>query len=86
VKVIEKTDITPLEPILCSIKAAIALTGRSERSVIDMIATGQLRARKSDRRTLVEVASIREYCASLPVALGTPNRRRPTSRRQRAKR
>jgi len=54
-RVIEKTEITALEPLLCSIQAAMKVLGRSERSVIDMIARGQIEAVKSDRRTLVVV-------------------------------
>jgi hypothetical protein len=78
-KVIEKADIAPLEPLLCSIKAAIAIIGRSERTIIDMIARGQLQAVKSDRRTLLVVQSLKDYVASLPRAKGTidPSRRAP---------
>jgi hypothetical protein len=77
-RTIEKTDIAALEPMLCSIPAAIKLLGRSERSIIDMIARGQLEAVKSDRRTLIVVASLKDYVASLPKAKGTPNRRHDT--------
>jgi hypothetical protein len=75
-RVIEKCDITALEPMLCSIQAAIKVLGRSERSVIDMIARGDIRAVKSDRRTLVVVQSLKDYVASLPAAKGTPNGKR----------
>jgi hypothetical protein len=73
-RVIEKTEITALEPLLCSIQAAMKVLGRSERSVIDMIARGQIEAVKSDRRTLVVVQSMKDYAARLPKAKGTPNR------------
>jgi hypothetical protein len=43
-RVIEKVDIVPLEPMLCSISAAIKVLGRSERSVLDMIARGKIQA------------------------------------------
>jgi hypothetical protein len=78
-RVIEKADIAPLEPLLCSIKAAEAIIGRSERFVIDAIARGQLKAVKSDRRTLLVVQSLRDYVAGLPPAKGTinPRPRRP---------
>jgi len=47
--------------------------GRSERSIKDMIARGQIEAIKSDRRTLVLVQSLKDYVASRPKARGTPN-------------
>jgi hypothetical protein len=72
-RVIEKADIAPLEPMLCSIQAAVTVLGRSERSIIDMIAQGKIRAVKSDRRTMIVVPSMREYVDSLPAAKGTPN-------------
>jgi hypothetical protein len=72
-RTIEKADIAALEPMLCSIQAAMKILGRSERSIIDMIARGQIQAVKSDRRTLIVVASMKDYVASLPKAKGTPN-------------
>jgi hypothetical protein len=77
-KVIEKADIAALEPMLCSIPAAIKILGRCERSIIDMIARGQIQAVKSDRRTLIVVRSLKDYVAGLPLAKGTliPRRRR----------
>jgi hypothetical protein len=76
-RTIEKADVVPLEPILCSIQAAVKILGRSERSIKDMIARGQLHAVKSDRRTLVVVKSMRDYVAAMPRATGTPNSYRP---------
>jgi hypothetical protein len=72
-RVIEKADIAPLEPLLCSIQAGTAIIGRSERFIIDAIARGMIRAVKSDRRTLLVVQSLRDYAASLPPAKGTRN-------------
>ena len=72
-RVIEKADIAPLEPLLCSIQAGTAIIGRSERFIIDAIARGKLKAVKSDRRTLLVVQSLRDYAASLPPAKGTKN-------------
>lgn len=73
----EKIDVRPLEPILCSIQAAAKTIGRSERSIKDMIARGQINAIKSDRRTLVLVQSLHDYVESRPRAYGTPNNYRP---------
>jgi hypothetical protein len=72
-RTIEKADISPLEPLLCSIQAGTAIIGRSERFIIDAIARGQLQAVKSDRRTLLVVQSLKDYVASLPPAKGTKN-------------
>ena len=64
-KVIEKADIAPLEPLLCSIKAGVTILGRSECSIIDAIARGELEAVKSGRRTLLLVQSMKDYVAKL---------------------
>ena len=77
-RVIEKADITPIEPLLCSVAAGTAIIGRSERFIIDAIAIGKIKAVKSDRRTLLLVQSLKDYVASLPPAKGTKN---PTRRR-----
>jgi hypothetical protein len=78
-RVIEKADIAPLEPLLCSIQAGTAIIGRSERFIIDAIARGELEAVKSDRRTLLVVQSLKDYVVNLQRekrAKGTPNPRR----------
>jgi hypothetical protein len=76
-RVIEKADVATLEPLLCSVEAATAIIGRGERFVIDAIATGKLKAVKSDRRTLLVVQSLKDYVAGLPAAkLKADNRER----------
>lgn len=78
-RVIEKADIAPLEPLLCSIQAGTAIIGRSERFIIDAIARGELQAVKSNRRTLLIVQSLKDYVAKLQQqspAKGTINPRR----------
>ena len=75
-RVIEKADIAPLEPLLCSIAAGTAIIARSEKFIIDAIAQGKIKAVKSDRRTLLVVQSLKDYAASLPAAKGTPLPRR----------
>jgi hypothetical protein len=75
-RVIEKADIAPLEPLLCSIQAGTAIISRSERFIIDAIARGELEAVKSNRRTLLVVQSLKDYVANLRHgnrAKGTPN-------------
>jgi len=74
-RVIEKADVASIEPLLCSVQAATAIIGRGERFVIDAIATGKLKAVKSDRRTLLVVESLRTYVASLPRAVLKPDNR-----------
>jgi excisionase family DNA binding protein len=75
-RVIEKADIAPLEPLLCSIKAGSALLGVSGRFIIDAIAMGKISAVKTGRRTLLKVDSLKKYAAELPAAKGTPLARR----------
>jgi hypothetical protein len=65
-------------PLLCSIKAGIAILGRSERSIYDMIYNGDIEAVKSDRRTMLVVQSLKDYVARLPRAKGTLVRRAGT--------
>jgi hypothetical protein len=81
-RVIEKADIASLEPLLCSIQAGTAIIGRSERFIVDAIARGKIEAVKSDRRTLLVVASLKKYVMDLQATsrakgtLNPPKRRR----------
>jgi len=76
-KVIEKTDVATIEPLLCSVAAATAIIGRGQSFIYDAIARGKLRAVKSDGRTLLVVQSLKNYVASLPPAkLKADNRER----------
>jgi hypothetical protein len=63
-------------PILCRIPQAAAMIGRCERFIYEAIATGQIEAVKSDKRTLVVVASLHRYAAELPPAKIKPITRR----------
>jgi hypothetical protein len=67
---------TSLPPILCRIPQAAAMIGRGERFVYEAIATGQIEAVKSDKRTLIVVESLRRYVAALPAAKIKPLTRR----------
>jgi len=80
-RVVEKADIAPLEPLLCSIKAGIAILGRSERFIIDAIARGEIEAVKSDRRTLLVVQSLKDYVAKLQATARAKGTRNPPRRR-----
>jgi hypothetical protein len=56
----ETTEI-PLPPILCTIPQAAATIARGTRFIYEAIATGQIEAVKSDKRTLVVVESLQRY-------------------------
>jgi hypothetical protein len=81
-RVIEKADIAPLEPLLCSIQAGTAIIGRSERFIIDAIARGKIEAVKSDRRTLLVVASLKKYVADLRATSRAKGTLNPPPRRR----
>jgi hypothetical protein len=74
-KLIDKTEIVRIEPLLCSVAEATVMTGRSKRFIADGIARGLFAAKKSDGRTLLVVQSLKDYVAGLPAAKGTRNRR-----------
>jgi hypothetical protein len=74
-KLIGKTEIVRIEPLLCSVAEATVMTGRSKRFIADGIARGLFAAKKSDGRTLLVVQSLKDYVAGLPAAKGTRNRR-----------
>jgi hypothetical protein len=83
-RVIEKADVTSLEPLLCSIQAGTVIIGRSERFIIDAIARGKLKAVKSDRRTLLVVQSLKDYVASLQATSPAKGTLNPPPRRRTA--
>jgi hypothetical protein len=58
---------------------ATVIIGRSKRFIIDGIARGLFDAKKSDKRVLLVVQSLKDYIAALPAAKGTLNRRRPNT-------
>jgi hypothetical protein len=79
-RVIEKAEIAPIEPLLCSIQAGTAIIGRSERFIIDAIVRGQIQAVKSDRRTLLVVQSLKDYVATLIENYPAKGTRNPSRR------
>jgi hypothetical protein len=78
-KLVSKVEVTKIEPVLCSIEEATVIIGRSKRFVIDAIARGLIDAKKSDKRVLLVVQSLKDYIAALPAAKGTLNHRRPVT-------
>jgi excisionase family DNA binding protein len=55
-----------LEPLALSPRAAAAFLSISKRSLSRLIRAGKIEARKHGPRTLVDVASLKAYYASLP--------------------
>jgi hypothetical protein len=53
------------DPILVPVSQASAIIARSPRMVYQMMATGELRAVKSGRNTLILYDSIKEYVGKL---------------------
>jgi hypothetical protein len=68
-------------PILCTIPQAAAFIARGTRFIYDAIATGQIEAVKSDKRTLIVVASLHAYVAGLPAAKIKPMRKKARRRK-----
>jgi hypothetical protein len=79
-RVIEKADIAQLKPLLCSIDAGKTIIGRGTQAIYDLIGAGEIRAVKSDGRTLLVVESLYEYVDSLQAAKVAPPRRRKPQR------
>jgi excisionase family DNA binding protein len=73
-----------LPPILMPIPNAAQYIGRSVTFIYNALADGKIRAVKSDKRCLVEVASLHEYVATLPPATIKPDQRELRRRAARA--
>jgi hypothetical protein len=72
-------------PIAVSVPQSAQMIGRCIATIYELIGAGQLRAVKSDGRTLVIVESLHEYINSLPPAQIAPRpRRKPQHLRQSA--
>jgi excisionase family DNA binding protein len=56
-----------IEPFALSPRDAADYLSVSKRTVSNLIAAGKIKARKSGTRTLVDVASLKTYYASLPL-------------------
>jgi hypothetical protein len=63
--------------MLCTVLQAAGLVSRCERWVYEALADGRITGVKSDGRTLIVVASLHDYVASLPpVQVRSMSRRR----------
>jgi hypothetical protein len=58
-----------IPPILVSIPQAAAALGRGTTKIYELIGSGEIVAKKSDGRTLVDYESLREYAKNLPPAV-----------------
>lgn len=56
----------PIKPSHLPIPGAVAYTGSSRSALYEALKLGKIEARKCGRRTLVSVASLDAYLASLP--------------------
>lgn len=57
-------------PLAVSIVEAARMVGLGRTSLYAAIAAGELKARKAGRRTLVEVAALRQFIETLPASGG----------------
>jgi hypothetical protein len=75
---LEETSEVSLPPILCRIPQAAAMIGRGQRFIYEAIATGKIKAVKSDKRTLIVVQSLHNYVKTL-----RPAKIKPLTKRRR---
>jgi hypothetical protein len=72
-----------IEPLLVSIPQTSQTIGRCVATIYELLGSGQLKAKKSDGRTLVTMESIKHYVDSLPDAVVAPRpKRKPQHLRQ----
>jgi len=60
---------TKLEPLALPIMAAVAVSGLSRSAIYREAGNGRIKLLKLGRTTLVDMASLRAFLASLPVAI-----------------
>jgi excisionase family DNA binding protein len=63
-----------LQPLALSPVAAAQFLSISKRTLSRLVAAGKIAARKEGSRTLVDVASLKAYYASLPVKAVAPRK------------
>jgi hypothetical protein len=73
-----ESSVTKMEvdPFLVSVPQAGQMIGRGVSKIYELLGSGELRAVKSDGRTLVVVESLRKYVSELPNAIVAPRERR----------
>jgi hypothetical protein len=75
-------EVTELSPLLCPIPKAAMMVGRGTSFIYDAIADGRIKAKKSDKRTLVVVSSLIQYVNELDDAVIKPRPKRAHHRRK----
>jgi hypothetical protein len=71
-----------VEPILCAVSQGCQMLGVGTQGMYDLIGAGLVKAVKRGTRTLLVVASLKEYAASLPPAVIAPPRKRKQERQR----
>lgn len=69
-----------IRPILVSIPQAAQVLGRGISFIYDLLAREEIKAVKSDGRTLIRFDSLEEYADKLPKATFAPPRQRKPQR------
>jgi excisionase family DNA binding protein len=70
---VDHCSLVGLQPLALSPVAAAQFLSISKRTLSRLVSAGKIEARKDGSRTLVDVASLKSYYASLPVkAAGVP--------------
>jgi excisionase family DNA binding protein len=59
-------NLAGMQPILVPVPQASAIIGKCRRTIYELMASGELKAVKSGRSTLVVYESLKEYVAKLP--------------------
>jgi hypothetical protein len=71
-----------VEPILCAVPQGCQMLGIGTQGMYDLIGAGLVKAVKRGTRTLIVVASLKEYAATLPPAVVAPPRKRKLQRQR----
>jgi hypothetical protein len=65
---LEDVRSVPLKPLAVRRPVAASLIGEGITKIDELIATGQIEAKKSGKNLLITVASLERYIANLPLA------------------
>jgi hypothetical protein len=66
-----------LEPLAVTVDEGVRIIGRSRSEIYRKLASGELRAKKDGKRTLILFESLKQSIANLPDATFTPARPTP---------
>jgi hypothetical protein len=72
-----------INPLLVPVKQACAIIGRGQSALYELLGRGEIKAKKSDGRTLIVYDSLVAYKDRLPAAqIAPPRKREPQRMRQ----